>query len=129
MGQIQFAEQFPSADSPGSGRRAVLFHPQNRVLRLMLKSCLLQFDLYFSGCRSLKEKRHRLKGLRDRLGKAVNVAVCESGHQNSHQRSQWSVIAAAADAVIVEKILADVERTVQFAVDGELIGVQREWLR
>ncbi len=94
----------------------------------MLKSCLLQLELYFSGCRSLKEKRKRLKGLRDRLGKAVNVAVCESGHQDSHQRSQWSVIAAAADAVVVEKILTEIERSVQFSVDGELVGVQREWL-
>ena len=95
----------------------------------MLKSCLLQLDLYFNGCRSLKEKRRRLKGLRDRVGRSVNVAVCESGHQDSHQRSEWSIIAAAADAVVVEQILAEVERTVQFSVDAELVGVQREWLR
>lgn len=95
----------------------------------MLKSCVLQLDFHFGGCRSLKEKRRRLKGLRERLGRAVNVAVCESGHQDSHQRSEWSVIAAAADAVVVEKILAEVERAVQFSVDGELVRVQREWLR
>ena len=95
----------------------------------MLKSCVLQLDFHFGGCRSLKEKRRRLKGLRERLGRAVNVAVCESGHQDSHQRSEWSVIAAAADAVVVEKTLAEVERAVQFSVDGELVRVQREWLR
>ena len=95
----------------------------------MLKTCLLQLELHFAGCRSLKEKRRRLKGLKDRLGRAVNVAVCESGHQDSRQLSQWSVIAAAADAVVVERILAEVERTVQFSVDAELVGVQREWLR
>ena len=106
--------------------------PRCRPFRLpapMLRSCLLQLELYFNGCRSLKEKRRRLKGLRDRVGRAVNVAVCESGHQDSHQRSEWSVIAAAADAVVVERMLAEIERTVQFSVDAELVGVQREWLR
>ena len=96
---------------------------------MRFKCCLLQLDLYFGGCRSLKEKRRRLKGLRDRLGRAVNVAVCESGYQDAHQRSEWSVVATAADAVIVEQILAEVERTVQFSVDAELIGARREWLR
>lgn len=96
---------------------------------MRVKCCLLQLDFYFGGCRSLKEKRRRLKGLRDRLGRMVNVAVCESGHQDSHQRSEWSVVAAAADAVVVEQILAEVERTVQLAVDGELVGTRREWLR
>ncbi len=95
---------------------------------MRLKCCLLQFDLHLQGCRSLKEKRRRLKGLHARLGRAVNVAVCESGHQDSHQRSEWSVIAAAADAVIVERILADLERTVQLLVDAQLVGVRREWL-
>ena len=95
----------------------------------MLRSCLLQLDLYFAGCRSLKEKRRRLKGLKDRLGRAVNIAVCESGHQDSHMRSQWSVIAAATDALVVERMLAEAERTVQFAVDAELVGTQKEWLR
>ena len=95
----------------------------------MLRCCLLQFDLYFAGSRSLKEKRRRLKGIKDRLGRTANVAICESGHQDSHLRSQWSVIAAAADAVVVERMLADAERTVQMAVDAELVGVHREWLR
>jgi len=94
----------------------------------MLKACLLRMQLYFSGCRSLKEKRRRVKGLRARIGRAVNVAVCESDHQDAHQRSEWSVIAAAADAVVVERILADVERTVEYSVDAELVGAQREWL-
>lgn len=95
----------------------------------MVKACLLRVDLHFGGCRSLKEKRQRLKGLRERLGRATNVAVCESGGQNAHQHSEWSIIVTAADAVVVEKTLADLERAVQLSVDGALLGVRREWLR
>ena len=94
----------------------------------MAKACLLRIDLHFGGCRSLKEKRRRLKGIGARLGQMANVAVCESGHQNTHQRSQWSIVAIAADAVVVEKTLTDVERRLEESVDGQLIDARREWL-
>ena len=94
----------------------------------MAKACLLRIDLHFGGCRSLKEKRRRLKGIGARLGQMANVAVCESGHQDTHQRSQWSIVAIAADAVVVEKTLTEVERRLEESIDGQLIGVRREWL-
>lgn len=94
----------------------------------MAKACLLRLRLHFDGCRSLKEKRRRLRGLRDRLGQAANVAVCESGHQNDHQRSEWSIIAIATDAGGVDRTLAEAERLVEQSLDAQLFGAQREWL-
>jgi len=88
----------------------------------------MTIDFHLGGCRSLKEKRQRLKGLRDRFGRAVNVAVCESNHQDAHQRSQWSFIASASDVGVVDRTLAELERNIQFTVDAELVNVQREWL-
>ncbi|MCY3793035.1 MAG: DUF503 domain-containing protein [Gammaproteobacteria bacterium] len=92
------------------------------------KACLLRIDLHFGGCRSLKEKRQRLKGIGARLGQVANVAVCESAYQDSHQRSQWSIVAVAADAVVVEKTLTEAERRLEQAIDAQLIGAEREWL-
>ncbi len=94
----------------------------------MAKACLLRIDLHFGGCRSLKEKRRRLKGIGTRLGQMANVAICESAHQNAHQRSQWSIVAIAADTVVVEKTLTEAERRLEEAVDAQLIGARREWL-
>ena len=94
----------------------------------MAKACLLRIDLHFGGCRSLKEKRRRLKGIGTRLGQMANVAVCESDHQDVHQRSQWTIVAIAADAVVVEKTLTEVERRLEESVDAQLIGARREWL-
>ncbi|MDP6471520.1 MAG: DUF503 domain-containing protein [Pseudomonadales bacterium] len=93
-----------------------------------MKACLLRIDFYLGGCRSLKEKRQRLKGIRERYGKTTSIAVCESGHQDTHTRSQWSFIASAADSGVVESTLMELERAVQLSVDAELIDVQREWL-
>ncbi len=93
-----------------------------------MKVCLLQIDFYLGGCRSLKEKRQRLKGIRDRFGRAANVAVCESFHPDVHQRAQWTFVASAGSSDVVDKTLMEIERNLQFSVDAELINVQREWL-
>ncbi len=89
---------------------------------------VLQIDFLLRGCRSLKEKRQRLKGIRDRYGRLANVAVCESAHQNTHQRAQWSFVATASSAEIVDRTLSDIERNLQMGVDAELVGAQRHWL-
>jgi hypothetical protein len=89
---------------------------------------MLKIDFYLSGCRSLKEKRQRLNGVRERYGRATNVAVCESGHQDLLQRAQWTFIAASASRNVVDRALTDIERNLQGTVDAELVEVWREWL-
>lgn len=89
---------------------------------------LLKIDFYLSGCRSLKEKRQRLNGLRERYGRAHNVAVCESDHQDLLQRAQWTFVATSASRDVVDRSLTDIERNLQGTVDAELIEVWREWL-
>lgn len=89
---------------------------------------VLTIDFYVAGCRSLKEKRQRLNGIRDRFGRASNVAVCESDHQDLLQRSQWTFVATAAARDVVDRVLTDIERSLQSSVDAELIEVRRDWL-
>ena len=89
---------------------------------------ILDLDFHLAGCTSLKEKRRRLGGLRDKFGRMTNLAVCESDYQNSHQRARWTVVAVADDAVIVEQSLAQVERWAAESVDATIVGVDRELL-
>lgn len=89
---------------------------------------LLTVDFRLGGCRSLKEKRQRLKGLRERFGRATNVAVCESAFQDVLQRAQWSFIATAANGDVAERALSEILQSIQLTVDAELIDVQRETL-
>jgi uncharacterized protein YlxP (DUF503 family) len=98
----------------------------NRVAPVNI--AVLQIDFLLRGCRSLKEKRQRLKGIRDKYGRAANVAVCESDHQDVHERAQWSFVAVASNAAVVESTLMEIERSLQLGVDAELVGAQREWL-
>ena len=54
---------------------------------------VLTLTFHLPGCRSLKEKRQRLGGLRDRFGRNTTVGVCESGLQDAHQRAEWTFVA------------------------------------
>ncbi|MCZ6710500.1 MAG: DUF503 domain-containing protein [Gammaproteobacteria bacterium] len=89
---------------------------------------LMRIDFHLSGCRSLKDKRQRLRGIRDRFGRTPNVAVCESGYPDSLQRAQWSFVAASGSADVVEQTLGEIERNLQLSVDAEVVEVWREWL-
>lgn len=83
---------------------------------------VLAIDFHLSGCRSLKEKRQRLRRLRDKFGRIANLAVCESRHQDSLRRAVWSVLAVAADAKVVEQALAEVEQWVVSTLDATVVG-------
>ena len=85
-------------------------------------------DFFLPGCRSLKEKRGRLRGLRDRFGRLSNVAVCESESQDMHQRAQYLFVVCGSSAVVVEQTLADIERALQFGLDAQVLELQRTQL-
>ena len=79
------------------------------------------------GCRSLKEKRRRVGGVRDRFGKRSGLAVAGVGEQDNHQLSAWTFVCAASDPVVVEQTLAEVERYLRSGLDAELISSEQHW--
>lgn len=85
----------------------------------------LRFMLH--GCRSLKEKRQRLSGLRDRFGKSVTVAVCESAYQDSHQHAEWTFVAVGQTVKLVDQMLGEIEQKVYDYTDAAVIDVAREY--
>jgi uncharacterized protein len=89
---------------------------------------ILDVEFHLAGCRSLKEKRQRLNGLRERYGRTYNVAVSESEYQDLLQRARWSFVAAAADRSAVARVLTEIEHNLEQLVDAEVVRVQRRWL-
>lgn len=87
---------------------------------------LLRVSFVLPGCRSLKEKRQRLGGLRERYGRQVNVAVCETRFQDDHDRSEWSFVAVALTTRLVEQILSDIEQRIVETVDANVAEIVRE---
>ena len=88
----------------------------------------MKLSFHLDGCDSLKEKRGRLRGLKDRFGRQPQLAVCEAAHADRLDRSEWWFVATASHPGVVERTLAQVERDVEERVDALVIDVQREWL-
>ncbi len=89
---------------------------------------IMTVQFHLPGCASLKDKRQRLQGVRDRFGREPGIAICESAHQDSHDRAQWTYLAMATDAVVVERQLTMIERFLVENVDAVVGQIQRESL-
>lgn len=89
---------------------------------------ILTLRYHLEGCRSLKEKRSRLSGIRDRFGKSPNIAICESGLQDQHKSAKWSYLVTATDKTVVEASLAKIETYIRDYVDAVIIGRELEFL-
>ena len=80
-----------------------------------------RFDLRIPGARSLKQKRHVVKGLTAALRQAFPVSVAEVDHQDLWQRSAIAVAATGAEGFHVRKVMQQVERFVEAWGGVELI--------
>ncbi len=59
---------------------------------------LAEVELHLPGARTLKDKRHDIRSLVERLRHRLTVLVVESDHQELHQRAALAVSALATDA-------------------------------
>jgi uncharacterized protein len=93
----------------------------------MLHIAVLTLRFHLDGCTSLKEKRQRLAGLRDRFGRLPNLAVCESDLQDVLQSAEWSFVVAAGSHALVDRSIADVETFVAQSIDARVAGRELEY--
>lgn len=89
---------------------------------------ILTLDFHLEGCHSLKEKRQRLKGLRDRFGRLSHVAVCESDHADLWDKAQWSFACLAHNKSDIESTFAQIEEHAASRLDAVLYHQQQEFL-
>jgi uncharacterized protein len=89
---------------------------------------VMRISFMLPGCRSLKEKRQRLGGLRERYGRLFNVAVCESDFHDDHDRAEWTFIATALTAKLIDQTLAEIESRIAETVDASISGIDRAFV-
>jgi len=89
---------------------------------------VITFELMMDEAHSLKDKRHFVKGLKDRLRSRFNVSVAEIGYQESWQRGLVAAAVVANDKTHAEQILQSVERDAASILGGVLVGTTTEWL-
>ncbi len=87
---------------------------------------VLEIELHFPACRSLKEKRAVLRPITDRVRSRYRVTIAEVAHQELHQRALLEVAAAASAEHVVREELEAVERLI-WSSPGLEVGASRLW--
>ncbi|MDT8435155.1 MAG: DUF503 domain-containing protein [Gemmatimonadota bacterium] len=80
--------------------------------------------LRLPGCRSLKEKRRLVRGLRDRVRARFAVSVAETDFQEEHGRAELSVALVTSEAALADSILTRLDTLV--AADPRWFVIERE---
>jgi uncharacterized protein len=89
---------------------------------------VLTLELRFEYAHSLKEKRHVVQGLKDRLRHKFNVAVAEIDYQDLWQRSAIAVVTVSSDRENAEQVLKGAEEEASAMLGGALIVASVEWM-
>lgn len=76
----------------------------------------LTLELTLPGCDTLKEKRHRLKGVIERVRDKFNVSASEIGFQDVHQSALVAVAMVNSERQLIEQVLSRIE---EFFASGD----------
>ena len=88
----------------------------------------LTLEVRIEDAHSLKDKRHVVRGLKDRLRHKFNVSVAEIGSQDLWQHAVVAVVAVSGDREYAEQLLSAVETEAAEFLGGALTGSGVEWL-
>ena len=89
---------------------------------------VLTLEIHVEDSHSLKDKRHVVKSLKDRLRERFNVSVAEIDGLDSWQSSVVAAVTVSKDRVHAEQILQAVEAHAAGILGGALTGTSVEWL-
>lgn len=89
---------------------------------------VLILELRLDEAHSLKDKRHFVKSLKDRLRAKFNVSVAEIDYQDLWQRGLVAVATVSSDKAYAEQLLQNVKRDASLLLGPLLVDVTTEWL-
>ena len=89
---------------------------------------VLTLELRIETSHSLKEKRHVVQGLKDRLRHKFNVAVAEIANQDLWQRATIAAVTVSSHRENAEKVLRGVEEETVGMVGAALVEATVEWI-
>ncbi|MCC7493064.1 MAG: DUF503 domain-containing protein [Fimbriimonadaceae bacterium] len=89
---------------------------------------IAELTFRLDGCRSLKEKRHVVRSLVDRLRHQFNASVAEVAHQDEWTLAGVGLALVNSDRRLVERLLEQVVDYAERTCEAELIGLETELL-
>jgi uncharacterized protein YlxP (DUF503 family) len=89
---------------------------------------VLTLELRIDHAHSLKEKRHVVKSLKERLRHKFNVSVAEIEDQDVHNSAVIAAATVSPSQSFAEKVLAAVEEEAAEQLGPMLIRTNTEWM-
>ncbi len=89
---------------------------------------LITWELHLAACHSLKEKRHIVKSLKDRLHQRFNVSAAETDHHDVWQRAELSAVVVSTDRQHAEQVLREADRLVEGADGARIVDSSLSYL-
>jgi len=89
---------------------------------------VLTLELHMNESRSLKDKRHWVRGLKDRLRASHNVAVAEIEDQEMQNHSVVAAVTVSSSRENAAKVLESAERVAAAFLGPNLVSAEIEWV-
>jgi hypothetical protein len=89
---------------------------------------VLTLEMRLNDAHSLKDKRHVVQSLKQRLRHKFNVAVAEIDCQELWQRAVVAAVTVSSDHGHAAALLQSVEKEAASLLGGELVGATVEWM-
>jgi hypothetical protein len=89
---------------------------------------VLTLELRLEYSHSLKDKRHVVLGLKERLRNKFNVAVAEIDYQDLWQRALIAAVTVSGDHGRAEQVLQAVEKEASALLGPDLVMAVVDWL-
>jgi uncharacterized protein YlxP (DUF503 family) len=89
---------------------------------------VLTLEMRLNDAHSLKDKRHVVQSLKERLRHKFNVAVAEIDCQELWQRAVVAAVTVSSDHGHAAAVLQSVEKEAASLLGGELVGATVEWM-
>ncbi len=81
--------------------------------------------LQLPGIGSLKEKRARTRGIRDKWGKQAHLAVVESGFHDQWGQAEWMFVCLSSDRKLIDRTFSNIESNLQTGWDFVVTQIER----
>ena len=89
---------------------------------------VLTMELRIEHAHSLKEKRHVVRSLKDRLREKFNVSVAEIDDMDLHNSAVLAAAVVSPSKEFAARVLAAVEREAESLVGPMLVRAELDWL-
>jgi uncharacterized protein YlxP (DUF503 family) len=89
---------------------------------------VLTLEMRLDNSHSLKEKRHVVQSLKERLRRKFNLAVAEIDCQDLWQRAVLAAVTVSSDRGPAAAVLQSAEKEAVSQLGASLVGATVEWL-